>query len=99
MATKGDWVLVKTTILSPGERAPQVPADTAKTPLVQWVKGHLLADAALGETVQVKTRTGRVVNGELLETNPSYHHSFGDFIPELQQAQDSIKAAFGEDMP
>lgn len=93
MAKKGDWVTIRSIILKPEERAPQVPEDTAKTPLIQWVKGHLLADANPGDMATVRTRTGREARGELVEINPAYHHSFGAFIPELQQAQDSIKAA------
>lgn len=97
MAKKGEWVTVKNVILPPGERAPQVPQDTAATPLVQWVKGHLQQDAALGEQAQVITRTGRTVKGEVVEEVPGYHHSFGAFIPQLQQAQESAKKALWGD--
>lgn len=97
MAKSGDWVTVRNVILKPGERAPQVPADTADTSLCQWVKGRLLQDAQLHQVVKVLTRTGRTVEGELVEVNPAYHHSFGAFIPELQLAQDSVRRAMWED--
>lgn len=93
MAKTGDWVTIQCTILTPDERAPQVPEDTAKTPLCQWVKGRLLADANMGDTATVKTRTGRKVEGKVVEINPAYQHSFGAYIPQLQQVQDSIKNA------
>ena len=94
MARKGDWVRLISVILAPGERAPQVPEDTAKTSLTQWVKGWLLADAKVGSPARVRTRTGREVEGTLLDAD----HSFGEFIPELQQAQEGIRRAkWGEE--
>ena len=41
MAKKGDWVLIHKIVLSPEERAPQVPDDTKKVPLEMWIKGYL----------------------------------------------------------
>jgi sulfur transfer protein SufE len=37
-AKKGDWVQVYRVVLEAGERAPQVPEDTAKVPLEMKVK-------------------------------------------------------------
>ena len=100
MARKGDWVLLRGTVLSPAERAPQVPEDTKKVPLMMWVKGRLLEDASLGQPARVQTRTGRLAEGILEEEAPAYAHSFGDFVPELLEVQEGIKAAlFGEDAP
>ncbi len=99
MAKKGDWVLLKSTILNPDERAPQVPGDTAQVPLLQWVKGHLLEDAQIGQTASALTLTGRTVTGEVTEVNPSYSHSFGSYLPELETVRRSILKALwaGED--
>lgn len=83
MAKKGDWVLVHNIVLEPSERAPQVPEDTKKVPLETWVKGFLEADAQIGDAVTVKTVTGRTVSGKLVDVEPSYSHSFGDYVPEL----------------
>lgn len=101
MAKKGDWVLLKSTVLNPGERAPQVPGDTALVPLLQWVKGHLLEDAQVGQTASALTLTGRVVKGEVVAVNPGYSHSFGSYIPELETVRSGIlKALWGaEDEP
>ena len=101
MAKQGDWVLIKSTILQPDQRAPQVPGDTAGVPLVQWVKGRLTADADIWQPAQVIIRTGRLVSGALVEEAPAYRHSFGSFIPELLKVQESIRRAMwgGEDRP
>lgn len=82
-AVKGDWVLVYNIVLNPRERAPQVPEDTKKVPLESWVKGFIQQDADLGDTVEVKTITGRISTGKLMEVNPTYTHSFGKFMPEM----------------
>ena len=88
MAKNGDWVRIHSVILQPGERAAAVPDDTKLVPLELWTKGYLATDASLGDTVSVTTRTGRAVSGELVDETPHYSHSFGDFVPELQQAGD-----------
>jgi len=96
MANKGDWVRIHSVILQPGERAAAVPEDTKRVPLEQWTKGYLQADAAFGEQVSVVTRTGRLVTGTLVDDAPHYTHSFGDFVPELQQAGDeAFRLLFG----
>ena len=98
MAKKGDWVRIHSVILTPDERSNAVPEDTKRVPLELWTKGYLTADAELGEEACVITRTGRVVSGELVEVDPHYTHSFGDFVPELQQAGDeAFRFFFGGD--
>ena len=85
MAKQGDWVLIHDIVLQPSERAPQVPEDTKKVPLETWVKGFLTADGEIGQRVSVKTVTGRIVEGDLVDVEPSYSHSFGTYVPELHQ--------------
>jgi len=92
MAKKGDWVRIHRIILTPEQRSAAVPDDTKSVPLEQWTKGYLHADAALGGEATVTTRTGRVVSGTLVDETPHYSHSFGDFVPELQQAGDEAFA-------
>lgn len=67
------------------ERAPQVPEDTKKVSLEMWVKGFIQSDASIGDLVEVKTITGRLVKGNLLKINPYYTHDYGKCIPELLQ--------------
>ncbi|MBU0997056.1 MAG: 2-amino-4-ketopentanoate thiolase [Firmicutes bacterium] len=92
MVKKGTWVLVKKVVLLPEERPLTLPKDTLKTPLLMWIKGHLLEDASLGNQVQIKTLTGRLEQGELIEVQPTYRHDFGDFVPELQIIDNLVKA-------
>ena len=91
MAHRGDWVRLRSVILSPGGRAPQVPEDTAETPLTQWVKGWLISDADIGSKARVRTQTGREVEGILQEVFPFYDHGFGEFIPELHKVREDIR--------
>ena len=60
MAKKGDWVLTHNIILTPQQRAPQVPEDTHGVPLEMWVKGHLTADAEIGDEVEIKIPRGTI---------------------------------------
>ncbi len=98
MAKKGDWVLTHKIVLTPEQRAPQVPEDTHKVPLEMWVKGYLTADAEIGDEVEVITRTKRTVKGTLVEVNPRYTHDYGEFVPELLQVGDTVRdILFGGD--
>lgn len=98
-AKKNDWVKIHNIVLQPEERAPQVPDDTKRVPLEMWVKGFILNDALLNEVVKVKTITGRIVEGTLVEINPSHEHNFGKCIPEILQIGLQLKEILfgGED--
>lgn len=98
MAKKNDWVLIHRNVLEPAGRAAAVPEDTKQVPLEMWVKGHLQTDGEIGETVTVKTRTGRLETGRLLEVNPYYKHDYGKFVPELLEIDDQLRGLlFGEE--
>lgn len=98
MIKKRQWVQIERTILNPGERAPQVPDDTQKVPLVMWVKGFLKEDASLGDEVTIETRTGRIENGILLKEDPVYELNYGNFIPELLKINIQVREElFGGD--
>ena len=80
----GSWVQIDLIVLPPGKRAPGVPPDTAALPLQARVKGFLAAAASMpGETVTVRTLSGRSATGRLIVVNPGYSHGFGDPVPEL----------------
>lgn len=79
----GTWVEVQQTVLTPSERAPQIPDDTKEVPYVLRVSGFLVAGAKVGDEVTVRTLIGRTVKGTLTVVNPSYRHSFGNTIPEI----------------
>ena len=80
----GAWVQVHEIVLKPEERTGKLPEDTKKVPLEMWVKGFLKEDAAIGDTVEIETLTGRMVSGSLVAAEPAYSHGFGDiYIPEM----------------
>ena len=98
MIKKGEWVIIHRNILSPAERAPQVPDDTKKVPLEMWVKGYTNHDANIGEEVELTTLTGRIEKGTLLEANPYYKYDFGTFVPELLRINAQVRELlFGGD--
>jgi hypothetical protein len=81
---KNTWVKVYRIVLNVGERASHIPEETARVPLEMRVNGFLTNETAhIGETVTVTTLSGRIVEGTLIEIEPKYTHSFGNYIPEL----------------
>ena len=91
-AKKGDWVRIHSVLMEAGDRAPGIPEDTSKVPYELWDKGFLISDKAeIGDAVEIETITGRNIKGKLLETNPSYDHDFGEFIPEILMIDRQLK--------
>jgi len=83
-ARRGAWVRIRWTVLGAGERAPQVPNDTKAVPLVARASGWLEDDeAGLGVMASVRTPSGRVLAGELIEIDPAPGHGFGRPVEEL----------------
>lgn len=83
-AKKGDWVRIHNIVLTPDQRASQVPEDTRSVPLELWTKGFLLNDEAkIGDIVNIETYIGRKLSGKLIEIAPYYEHDFGKCIQEL----------------
>lgn len=98
MISKNTWVQIEKVILSPEERSATVPDDTKKTPLMMWVKGYLLEESNLGEIVKIKTKTNRIEEGKLIEINPSFKHSFGNYCSELAVIDKIVlNALYGDD--
>ncbi|MCU0254852.1 MAG: 2-amino-4-oxopentanoate thiolase subunit OrtA [Acidobacteria bacterium] len=91
LAAAGSWVEIHRIVLPAGERAPQVPEDTKHVPLEMRVKGFLAAPAAIGEEVEIVTRSGRRLRGRLVEVNPAYTHSFGAPLPELVTIGEEVR--------
>lgn len=88
---KSDWVRIHSIIFTPDQRAPQVPEDTKKVPLEMWVKGFCDRDANMGDEVEVTTIVGRKEKGVIVEINPVYRHSFGNYVPEIMQIGIQLK--------
>lgn len=79
----GTWVELQKVVLTPAERAPNVPEDTKQVPYIMRVSGFLLEDTELGQATRIKTIIGRELDGTLITINPSYSHSFGKVVPEM----------------
>jgi hypothetical protein len=90
-------VLIESIVLTPDQRLASLPMETRLTPLKMWVKGTLLHEAMLGDSVSIKTATNRVVCGILKEVEPHYTHSFGQFVPELLTVRTMIEDILHED--
>lgn len=88
----GTWVQIRQQVLSPQERAPQVPADTAQVPLVLLAKGFLMQAARKGDTVQIRTLSDRILEGQLVEVLPRYSHDFGQAVPELLEIGPRVRS-------
>ena len=92
MAKKNDWVQIHIDVLKPEERATNIPEDTRHVPLEMWVNGHLQNDEAeIGDLVTVRTKTGRLVEGTMCAVNPHFTHNFGEYVPELDQIEETVK--------
>ncbi len=92
-AQKGDWVQIYQVILPMGERAPQVPAETAVVPLEMWVKGFLEEDKAqVGTDITIRSLAGRLLQGQLVAIKPYYEVNYGFPQPELLTIGVELKA-------
>ncbi|MBE0416207.1 MAG: 2-amino-4-ketopentanoate thiolase [Coriobacteriia bacterium] len=94
--TIGQWVEVERVLLEPVDRAANLPEDTAAEPLLVWVKGFALGEAALGEECEVETATGRIVRGRLSDLDPAYTHTFGSQPPEIACVGRDLRARLAE---
>jgi len=88
---EGTWVEIHRTLLTPSERAPQLPPDTAQHPLEMRVKGFLAKPAVPGQEAKIITPSGRQLRGTLTEVNPAYSHGFGPPIPELSTIGQEVR--------
>jgi hypothetical protein len=91
-AREGDWVEVEVKLLDPADRSKNLPPETAEKPLMMWVKGFALGEAAKGGELTIETITGRKVTGVLSAVNPGYYITYGDPIPELTHVGRDLRA-------
>lgn len=88
----GTWVEIYRVVLANNERAPQIPEDTRHVPLEMRVRGWLVQEALLNEAAEIKTPTGRLMQGTLVDVNPAYTHGFGSPVPELTPIGSEVRA-------
>ncbi len=91
-ALPGAWVEVERELLAAGERAPQVPEDTARVPLEMRARGFLTQPAAVGDEAEILTAAGRRIRGTLVLVDPPYTHGFGTPVPELARIGSELRA-------
>ncbi len=89
---KGTWVEIHRIVLTPEERAAQIPEDTKRVLLEMRAKGFLEKTAHVGEQAEIVTPAGRRLRGTLTDINPAYVHSFGSPIPELSTIGAEVRA-------
>ena len=87
----GSWVEIRQIILRAGERAPNVPADTAGVDVTARIRGFLNTDAQMGADVTIRTLAGRQVSGRLTDVNPRNPADFGDPVAELLRVGDEAR--------
>ncbi len=99
MPARGSWAEVQRTLLEPGNRAPQLPADTAAVPYVARICGFLLTETELGSEAEIETVAGRHVRGTLIAVNPRFEHDFGMPVAELLRVGSELRTllAHGSD--
>ena len=95
-AKKGDWVRIKKVFLNAGERSANLPDDTKKVPLIMWDKGFISEDANKGDWVRVRTIIGREIEGELVETDPSYDVNYGASVNETLYIGKQLRELLGD---
>lgn len=83
MIKKDTWVRINGVLLQPNERSKNLPEETARVPLEFWTKGWLIEEAEIGDEVTIRTLSGRIENGTLIEANPIYELNYGKLVPEL----------------
>lgn len=92
----GSWVEIQQVVLRAGQRAPNVPPDTAHVDFVARIRGFLIASAPIGDEVVVRTLVGREVSGMLTAVNPRNPADFGDPVPELLELGMQARQALDE---
>jgi len=91
MAGKGAWARIRKVVLESGERSTRLPEETRAVPFVVWVKGTLEESGEIGETVTVRTKSGRLETGELFEVNPVYELGYGAHVGQLLRVGDDAR--------
>ncbi|MBU3159665.1 2-amino-4-ketopentanoate thiolase [Clostridium frigoris] len=94
MIKKGTWVEVEEIVLTPKDRAVNIPDETKKTPLKCWIRGNCISDCELGNEVEVETNVGRIAKGIVVQIEPGYYHTYGKYVEEIsnigKQAREMI---------
>lgn len=92
LALKGDWVLIEQIFLTFDQRQSNIPSDTRQTDFLLRIKGFLMDEkCVVGDECTIRTKTGRVIFGKLIDIMPSYEHSFGDYVVETVYIENQLR--------
>ena len=96
MINKGTWVEIEEIVLTPEDRAKNIPEETRVTPLKCWIRGNCLSDCELGDSVEVKTNIGRISKGIVVEIEPGYYHTYGKYVKEVANVGKQAREIIGQ---
>lgn len=82
------YVQIIKTLIEAKDRTAKIPGDTMECPFQMLVKGQVIGNDH-GITL-ISTHTGRTESGHVHQSNPSYEHTFGDFVAELITMRSAI---------
>lgn len=91
MIKKDTYVRIEKTILESSMRTSKIPEDTKQTPFKMWTKGFLLEDCSLNEIGNIRTVSGRIDSGKVIEENPMYELNYGEFVPEIIEIDEVLR--------
>ena len=96
MIKKGTWVEIEEIVLTPEDRAKNIPEETKITPLKCWIRGNCNRDCELGEKVEIETNVGRIVKGIVVDVEPGYYHTYGKYVSEIGNVGKQARKIIGE---
>lgn len=88
-AQVGDYVEITSRLLRAHQRRTVDGEDPGD--LMLRVRGTALTAGGLGQTIQVKTRIGRVISGELTLLDPQHAHGFGRVDPDALAVRERVR--------
>lgn len=92
LAISGDWVLIEQIFLTSDQRQSNIPSDTKQTDFRLRIKGFLVDEKCIvGDDCTIRTKTGRVIFGKLIDIMPNYEHSFGDYVVETVYIENQLR--------
>ena len=84
------YVEIYRIILPVEERSSNLPSDTKLVPFEMRLRGRLLAQAELGDMVEIETASKRIEKGILVAVNPFFNHNYGHYVSMLTEVRDVI---------
>ena len=96
MVKKNSYGEIHKVIFKAKMRTAKIPDETKNVPYEKFMKGFLLADASIGDLVKVKTITGRILEGDLVQENPTFNLGYGTFVPQIMEIKRILREELDE---